>query len=132
MTRAMEKLTICWAAERRRYGERSYQQPSRFLREIPEDYIEVMQSSQKPSGGRSGGRSFDEYAQDEPSIDYSFNQEGPDELAIRKGMRVRHPVFGVGSVLALIGNSGDQKLKIQFDRAGVKTVMVKFANLELA
>jgi DNA helicase-2/ATP-dependent DNA helicase PcrA len=132
MTRAMEKLVICWAAERRRYGERSYQQPSRFLQEIPQDFIEVMQSSQKPTGGRAGGRSFDEYAQDEPSIDYSFNQEGPDELAIRKGMRVRHPVFGVGSVLALIGNSGDQKLKIQFDRAGVKTVMVKFANLELA
>ena len=132
MTRAMEKLTICWAAERRRYGERSYQQPSRFLQEIPQEFVEVMESARRPVGDRSSGRSFDEYAQEEPSIDYSFNQEGPDELAIRKGMRVRHPVFGVGSVLALIGNSSDQKLKIQFDRAGVKTVMVKFANLERA
>jgi len=135
MTRAMDELTLCWASERRRYGERSYQRMSRFLDEIPEDLVEVVQSTAMPRrGGAAGGGQvdFDEYAQDGPTIDYSYNQEGPDEITIRKGMRVRHPVFGLGTIVAVMGNGLDQKLKIQFERAGVKTVMLRFANLEPA
>ena len=139
MTRAMDHLTLCWASERRRYGERSYQTASRFLDEIPSEFVEVLQSQAGPrpsfsgGGGRRGGEaSFDEYAQDDVSIDYSFNQEGPDEITVRKGMRVRHPVFGVGSVMAVVGNGLDQKLRIKFDRVGIKTVMLRYANLEPA
>jgi hypothetical protein len=40
-------------------------------------------------------------------------------------------VFGRGTVLAVIGSGEAQKLRIQFDRAGVKTLVVRFANLEL-
>ena len=40
-------------------------------------------------------------------------------------------MFGPGKVLAVTGSGPSQKLKIQFDRAGVKTIMVRFANLEL-
>ena len=39
--------------------------------------------------------------------------------------------FGVGTVVAVIGTGLQQKLRIQFERAGVKTVMVRYANLEL-
>ena len=46
-------------------------------------------------------------------------------------MQVRHPVFGVGEVMAVMGTGLGQKLKIRFARAGVKTVMVRYANLEL-
>ena len=46
-------------------------------------------------------------------------------------MRVRHPIFGAGSVLEVIGNGPGQALRIQFDRAGVKTMLVRYANLEL-
>ena len=46
-------------------------------------------------------------------------------------MRVRHPVFGLGSVAAVMGTGPGQKLRIRFDRAGLKTVMVRFANLEM-
>jgi len=134
MTRAMDELELCWASERRRYGERSYQQPSRFLQEIPDELVEITQSQAQPGGGRrrSSQPEFDEYAQDGPSIDYTYNQEGADEIVIQRGMRVRHPVFGLGNVIAVIGNGLDQKLRIQFDRAGVKTVMLRFANLEPA
>ena len=48
------------------------------------------------------------------------------------GTMVRHPIFGRGQVLAVIGTDLNQKLRIKFERAGVKTVMVRFANLELA
>jgi DNA helicase-2/ATP-dependent DNA helicase PcrA len=46
-------------------------------------------------------------------------------------LRVRHPVFGMGKVAEVIGSGPGQKLRIQFDRAGLKTVMLRYANLEL-
>nr|MCS5637553.1 ATP-dependent DNA helicase PcrA [Myxococcota bacterium] len=66
------------------------------------------------------------------SFDYSYSQESADEGAeIRPGMGVRHPVFGEGVIMEVLGGGINQKLKIRFSRVGVKTVMVRFANLEL-
>jgi DNA helicase-2/ATP-dependent DNA helicase PcrA len=126
MTRAMERLVLTAAAERRRYGERNYQSPSRFLREVPEELMEVIHS---PRSSGASSPAFEDYS-DEPSFDYSFAQDGAEEATVRKGQRVRHPVFGVGVVVVVMGNGPDQKLKINFDRAGMKTVMLRFANLE--
>ena len=68
------------------------------------------------------------------ALKYKF--ENPDEPgegeSVAIGTRVRHPVFGRGEVLAVLGSDLNQKLRIKFERAGVKTVMVKYANLELA
>ncbi len=129
MTRAMEQLNITHAAERRRFGERSLQSPSRFLDEIPGDLIETL--SQESTGrrrGRAGGG-----AGSGAQFDYSYSQETPDAGdEIRPGMRVRHPVFGDGKILEVMGAGINQKLKIRFARVGVKTVLVRFANLELA
>ena len=50
---------------------------------------------------------------------------------VAPGLRVRHPVFGPGSILAVSGDGAGQKLRIRFDRAGVKTVLVRYAKLEL-
>jgi DNA helicase-2/ATP-dependent DNA helicase PcrA len=67
-----------------------------------------------------------------PEVDYSYDQSAPDEAAtIAVGLRVRHPVFGFGTVAGVIGSGPGQKLRIQFDRAGLKTVMLRYANLEL-
>jgi DNA helicase-2/ATP-dependent DNA helicase PcrA len=117
MTRAMEKLTLTCASERLRFGSRTYGIPSRFLREIPAAVLAA------PAEGRPRRE------EGEPSLDYSYGQaEAP---VVGPGLRVRHPVFGPGSVLAVSGAGADQKLRIRFDRAGVKTVMVRYANLEL-
>ena len=127
MTRAMERLTLAYAGERRRYGGINYQTPSRFLNEIPEEVIEGVASR----GARTRDQTLDEYAQ--PEVDYDHPQEGGDgDGSVQPGMRIRHPVFGVGVILSSAGEGLDQKLKIRFDRAGVKTVMVRYANLELA
>jgi DNA helicase-2/ATP-dependent DNA helicase PcrA len=46
-------------------------------------------------------------------------------------MRVRHPIFGAGTVLEVSGSGPGQALRIRFDRAGVKKIIVRYANLEL-
>ncbi len=125
MTRAMERLTLCWAQERRRFGSRTFGVPSRFLREIPPLLVEEIGSSRAAAPdprAAAAGR----------ALDYSYDQsaaEGGEGVAT--GTRVRHPVFGGGTVLQVVGAGAGQKLRIRFDRAGVKTVLVRFANLEL-
>ncbi|MBY0400143.1 UvrD-helicase domain-containing protein [Myxococcota bacterium] len=131
MTRAMEHLFLSCASQRMQYGERSYQSPSRFLQEIPDEWIQTLGSAHRGPRTRTGsprsGSQFDySYAQDVPADD------GPSEGGVAVGTLVRHPVFGRGQVLAVIGSDLNQKLRIKFERAGVKTVMVRFANLELA
>ena len=64
------------------------------------------------------------------SLDYGYSQVEEGEPAIGPGLRVRHPVFGPGTVLASTGRGASQKLRIRFDRAGLKTVMLRFAQLE--
>jgi len=117
MTRAMEKLTLTCAAERHRFGSRTSSAPSRFLNEIPNAALT-----------ETARTSFDT----SPEPDYSYDQSAPDDgAAISIGLRVRHPVFGFGTVAGIIGSGPGQKLRIQFDRAGLKTVMLRYANLEL-
>ncbi|MFL2936564.1 MAG: ATP-dependent helicase [Myxococcota bacterium] len=130
MTRAMDTLHISHASERRRYGEWSYQTPSRFLDEIPSNVVEVMSErrtrTRRPSSSRAKSGS-------ESSFDYSYSQESAGEGDTpRPGLRVRHAVFGVGVIAEVLGDGANQKLKIRFDRVGMKTIMVRFAQLELA
>jgi DNA helicase-2/ATP-dependent DNA helicase PcrA len=124
MTRAMERLTITSAAERLRYGSRSYGLPSRFLAEIPREVTEQI----GPRRARGLRRAVESEA---PLYDYSYAQADPAEIGIARGMRVRHPNFGTGVVLSVAGSGANQKLEIKFERAGVKKLLLKFANLEL-
>ncbi len=130
MTRAMEHLYLTCAAERFRFGDRTYQTPSRFLQEIPDELIETLGTASR------GARSREEFSgrsSEDSRFDYSYAQHDAGESdGVSVGTRVRHPVFGRGEVLSVIGTDLNQKLRIKFERAGVKTVMVRFANLELA
>jgi DNA helicase-2/ATP-dependent DNA helicase PcrA len=137
MTRAMELLTLTCAQERRRFGERSSQSPSRFLREVPAKLLEIERSIHHRERAGHGPHT----AGDDRSLDYSYSQVSADgsqdpadggDTGTFAGMRVRHQVFGLGTILAVMGDGLNQKLKIRFDRAGVKTVMVRYANLEPA
>ncbi|MBW2286611.1 MAG: UvrD-helicase domain-containing protein [Deltaproteobacteria bacterium] len=124
MTRAMEKLTLTCAAERFRFGSRTYGVPSRFLKEIPSHLVasaRPRRASAAPARGTT-----------DSNLDYSYGQaEAGESPELAPGLAVRHPIFGRGSILAVLGAGPGQKLRIRFERAGVKTLVVRFANLEL-
>ena len=118
MTRAMQRLVLTSAAERLRYGARSWGVPSRFLREIPPEVLALSpgsRSERAPSG---------------PTLDYSYAQDEGGGV-VQPGLRVRHPIFGPGTILEVSGSGANQKLRIRFERAGIKTVVTRYANLEL-
>jgi len=120
MTRAMERLTLTWARKRRRFGSQSFATPSRFLAEIPTSLVDGF-AHRRELPEAPGDRSFD----------YTYDQSSEGSSGVSPGVRVRHPIFGSGSVLSVVGTGSGQKLRIRFDRVGVKTVMVRYANLEL-
>jgi DNA helicase-2/ATP-dependent DNA helicase PcrA len=124
MTRAMESLTITTAAERVRFGSRTYGVPSRFIEEIPSSVVEEQ-------GGRRRAAPTPVSQSTDSAYDYSYAQHDPGEVGVAAGMRVRHPTFGPGTVMAVTGKGPSQKLKVNFERAGVKTLILKYANLEL-
>ncbi len=127
MTRAMEELTLAHALERRRFGSRTFGTASRFLREVPQALVEEKGTSIVTRSWESEGRRYD----------YSYDQSAPEEggtaaAGVAVGERVRHPVFGAGTIQAVMGRGPGQKLRIRFDHAGMKTVVVRYANLEPA
>jgi len=141
MTRARARLVLTGAARRRVFGEYQSSKPSRFIEEVPAELVDRVAPSPSsyqsfphyefrtnPYGrGRRGGRAREE------EQTYAYEDEdqsgGPD---LRPGMRVRHPQFGVGSVVSVERLDDDAKLIVRFAAVGQKTLRAKYARLEIA
>jgi DNA helicase-2/ATP-dependent DNA helicase PcrA len=70
--------------------------------------------------------------QSEYSIDYSESQLQEEDLAaggLGVGAQVMHPTFGRGTIRKREGRGDTAKVWINFDRSGVKLLILKFANL---
>ena len=119
MTRAMQKLVLTYAEQRRIYGQEFFHKVSRFVAEIPADSlyeVRLQTQVQKPS---SYGR-FNNAASHE-----AFEQTG-----YQLGQRVRHPKFGDGTVLNYEGTGPQSRIQINFDQVGSKWLVVSYARLE--
>jgi DNA helicase-2/ATP-dependent DNA helicase PcrA len=142
MTRARARLVLTGAARRRVFGEYQASEPSRFIDEVPAGLLDrvapVIPSSPyrghfydlttNPYGrGRGGGRIR------EKQSGYRYEDEDQSTgLTLKLGMKVRHPQFGIGTVLSIEALSDDTKLVVRFASSGPKTLRAKYARLELA
>jgi DNA helicase-2/ATP-dependent DNA helicase PcrA len=149
MTRAREKLYLTYAKTRKIWGADQSNAPSRFLAEIPKQYIEFSTSVMSPrfmdryqtnsfsqgEGQYSYSDSFKpkntEYRLKKNPSNLDF-QEFPDyeNAGYRKGQRVQHPVFGVGSVFSVEGSGDDQKVSVVFSDNSLKKFVAKYAKLK--
>ena len=69
----------------------------------------------------------------EAAATYAYEDEDQSTgMALHLGMRVRHPQFGVGTVLSVEALHDDTKLVVRFADVGRKTLRAKFARLEPA
>ncbi len=130
MTRAKERLYLTNASMRRLHGAVRYNPPSRFLAEIPAEHVE---GRVEPASARALPASPPRVRDAEgPRIDYSEGQFAPDELPpLEPGMRLEHPIFGAGTLAELSGAGNSTKIRVRFDRAGLKTLMLRYAQLRL-
>ncbi|MEE9429466.1 MAG: 3'-5' exonuclease, partial [Melioribacteraceae bacterium] len=126
LTRAEKKIFITYARSRYRFGEVAYQSKSRFLDELDPETIAEANPGKVKKGGRKRKAFYDEMYQE--SFD-DFNQE---KRSFRVGSRITHEIFGKGKVLQITGEDDMQKVSIDFEDRGKKTLLLKFANIELA
>ncbi|MEL7799754.1 MULTISPECIES: DNA helicase II [Idiomarina] len=119
MTRAMEKLVLTYAEQRRIYGQELFHKVSRFISEIPADTLHEVRLQTKVEKPNSYGR-FNNAASHE-----SFEQTG-----YSLGQRVRHPKFGEGTVLNYEGTGPQSRIQINFDNVGSKWLVVAYARLD--
>ncbi len=137
MTRAKSGLHITNASMRRMHGSVRYNAPSRFLAEIPEEFGVGREQRRNYARGPGFGTARPRPAPTstpgaagEPTIDYSEAQYAPDD-GPSSGSRVEHPVFGAGTIMQVVGSGQNTKLRIRFDRAGLKTIVLRYAQLRL-
>jgi DNA helicase II / ATP-dependent DNA helicase PcrA len=126
MTRARVELYLTRAERRLRFGTVSERPPSRFLDEIPAQFVKAVGVSERPIRRAPTG----------PTMDYSYSQlaEPTDAVGnggLAAGTKVRHPTFGIGIVRRSEGRGDNEKLTVQFARAGMKKLIRRFANLEI-
>jgi ATP-dependent DNA helicase UvrD/PcrA len=142
MTRARSRLVLTGAARRRIFGEYQSSEPSRFIDEVPANLIERKAASFSSSSGYQGNFPHYEFRTNpygrgrrvkEAEPTYSYEDEDQSTgIALRLGMRVRHPQFGIGTVLSVERLDDDTKLVVRFTAVGQKTLRAKYARLEPA
>jgi DNA helicase-2/ATP-dependent DNA helicase PcrA len=135
MTRAMERLHLSWARSRAVFGQRRLAQPSRFLGEIEHVPLErsgghLDGAAWRPDVRRAPGRG--EADPGDAAEGAALTGTGVAAAALRPGTRVRHPLFGVGTVLRREGDGEDLKVTVSFPGVGAKKLVARFAGLEPA
>ncbi|MBC7136882.1 MAG: UvrD-helicase domain-containing protein [Oceanibaculum nanhaiense] len=149
LTRARKRADILYAANRRVHGLWQNSLPSRFVSELPADHVEqdvegglfgggarqtdwgaasrsgaYASSPPRESGGYfEGGRRF--ARREQPTLEgvpYSVATNKPNADGMKRGTRVFHQKFGMGTVRSVEAD----KLEIEFDKAGTKKVLAAF------
>jgi DNA helicase-2/ATP-dependent DNA helicase PcrA len=139
ITRAQKRLVLTSAARRRVFGEYHSTEPSRFIDEIPKELIEEIPAtfvSPYPSSfshfratpyGRSGSRG--RVREETPAYEYE-DEDQSIPAGLKPGIRVKHPQFGVGTVLVVEQLDDDLKVVVRFNSVGQKTLRAKYAKLQ--
>lgn len=158
LTRAEENAWFSYASQRYRWGNLDFCEPSRFLKELDEKYLDnnSLALLQQPGRGKQlfrQGNSYETPARqfNSPSFKNTENQNilrrkhvslkesgeneeaftGDDPTRIRSGMVVQHQRFGEGKVLKIEGEMPNTKATIFFHNAGQKQLLLKFAKLKI-
>jgi DNA helicase-2/ATP-dependent DNA helicase PcrA len=117
ITRARERLVLCYAESRRQYGSEALQRPSRFLDELPAHLLTEVRPRAKISRPVYTTRASRGHA----DLD--------DTLPIKLGQRVRHASFGEGVVVSAEGSGAHTRIQVNFADAGPKWLVAAYANL---
>ena len=142
ITRAEEDLTLSFATSRFRFGSLLPCEPSRFIDEIDNNYLQLERKSitrpkqtigniSKPSSSvpnlrKTIAKQNPRTANRPPALE-NFEAEAMDDIQVN--MRVEHQRFGKGMVTKLEGEASSMKATIMFEEFGEKTLVLKFAKL---
>ncbi|MCP5216383.1 MAG: DNA helicase II [Pseudomonadales bacterium] len=121
ITRAMEKLYITHAENRRMHGTETMNRPSRFIREIPAELLNEIRLQSKITRPVSFSRE---------AKGANFSGQAIPNTEFHLGQRVNHSLFGEGVVLNYEGQGAQARVQVNFDQKGAKWLVVGYAKLE--
>ncbi|MBQ2106238.1 MAG: UvrD-helicase domain-containing protein [Lachnospiraceae bacterium] len=158
ITRAEQELMLTAARQRMIKGETRYEKPSRFLQELPEEFVERLEQensiytrrrvqseyedSDLPWNNRSEGISLfgqksSAYASktvkpapEKPSYGSVYKIQKSSTLDYGPGDRVNHMRFGNGTVKSIVDGGKDYEVTVEFDTMGVRKMFASFAKLK--
>lgn len=133
LTRAKEKLTLTTAASRMLFGMTMRNPPSQFLEEIDKSLLEEKTSRRQSKRGILAGnaesvQSISLLQQQMAASKKRVYQAQPKEFHV--GERVRHAVFGDGTVLSITKMANDAMLEVGFDQVGTKRLMASHPKIK--
>ncbi len=143
MTRAEDRLVLTRALERRHYGAGmpDLTEPSRFLDEVPAELLDDLSVPSRPAEVYEGPmynsvESIQKFFAARGVALPRRRSPGPrpptpgPARGLKLGQRVRHPKFGVGTVLRREGEGQDAKITVSFPGYGLKKLVERYAGLE--
>ena len=154
LTRAEKRATLSYALTRYRWGQLIQNEPSRFIEEIDEQYLNLptvsarrpepfdfntaRTSFYKPMPSGSGPRTttppkpgMKKVSASAPGTAAESGVAPASSGGITPGVEVKHARFGKGKVLKLEGEEPNVKATVFFPSAGQKQLLLKFAKLEV-
>lgn len=139
ITRAMNKCIITYAKSRFKNGQVNFAIPSRFLNDIDQKYVEKTTANSKNTietnqWGRfernnDVGRTVFRTQTNLKKLSTTQTPRTDIESPFPINSRVQHSVFGAGTVLAAYRENENDKIEIQFDQVGKKTLLLRFVKL---
>ncbi len=142
ITRAEQKLSFSYAESRYQWGRLKMCEPSRFLLEVDQKYLNITNALRRDSEPSSSPMSFvrnlgprkptepkpvPAAAAHTPSSDFVPS----DTKDLAEGNEVEHIKFGFGTVTKMEVNGNDRKATVKFKTEGEKTLLLSFAKLRI-
>jgi len=124
LTRARERLYLSRAEYRTAWGAPSYNPASRFLSEIPEELLEWNEHAPAPS--RSSIAKTSHFT----PAPRATGRKASTTMVLAIGDRVSHDTFGVGKVVAVVGEGDRAEATIDFGSLGEKRLLLRYAPVE--
>lgn len=151
LTRAEKKAYISYAQTRYRWGQVTFAEPSRFIDDIDDQFLELeveKSISLKSYSSQSNGFSKSNPVEQQTPI-YTTNQSAKpsklkklseasasvplkadfEQIELQTNMHVEHEKFGCGLVIEVSGSDDNKKAVILFDNGETKTLLLKYAKL---
>jgi len=138
ITRARQRLYLTHAWSRNLWGSTQYNPPSRFLKEIPEQLMNLVEGAESATRARrqtSGGFAWGKEAMVDRaarSATTPARTKGADQLGLRVGDDVVHSKWGEGVIIDIIGEGEKAECVIRFPSVGEKRLLLAWAPLKRA
>lgn len=145
LTRAERNCTLSYSMSRYKWGQATTSEPSRFIQEIDERFLEHDSpyargpgrslNSNVARGGLSMSSGMTGSLKNMTPLSDAAKKTNPNsnatDVALKVGFNVLHERFGKGKVVKIEGDNPDKKVTVFFPKHGQKVLLMKFAKLEV-